>query len=155
MYRAKSSGSGQYEVFERGMYTGGVDRLQVETDLRHSVERGELVLEYQPVVHLSTGRISTLEALLRWDHPDRGRLPPGEFIPLAEETGMIRTIGGWVLIQACRQLAEWRSRYGAAAPDAVAVNVSAKQFAREELLRQVQRALHQSRLPANALCLEI
>jgi diguanylate cyclase (GGDEF)-like protein len=155
MYRAKAAGPGRFEVFDRGMHVAALGRLQMETELRYALERGELVLQYQPVVEIATGRIASLEALIRWRHPERGWLQPAAFIPLAEETGMVRPIGAWVLHEACRQLVAWREGLALAAPPSIAVNISTRQFARDELMEQVQNALLESGLAAGALCLEI
>lgn len=155
MYRAKAGGAGRFEVFDRAMHTAALDRLQLEAELRQALQRDELVLHYQPVIEIATGRPWAVEALVRWNHPDRGVLLPTAFIPVAEETGAVRVMGAWALRTATRQLREWRERLGEAAPRSVAVNVSPRQFSQNELLQQVREALEESGIPPGALCLEI
>jgi diguanylate cyclase (GGDEF)-like protein len=153
MYRAKSYGRGRHELFDRGMHDSVMAVLKLETDLWKALERSEFVLYYQPVVSLKTGQIVGAEALLRWNHPQRGMVPPGEFIPLAEETGLIVSIGDWVFHEACLQNKRWH--------DAgfnhlrVMVNVSARQFHQELLPAGIARCLEASGLPARAMTLEI
>jgi diguanylate cyclase (GGDEF)-like protein len=153
--RAKELGGGQVVLAHHAMHTETAQRLEIEQALRLVLDRGELWLEYQPEVSLDTGLVVGAEALLRWDHPTRGLLPPMEFIKIAEEVGAIVAIGEWVLFQACRQAAAWllppedhRDLY-------VAVNVSAKQLADPRLEEQVARALAASGLPASRLCIEV
>jgi len=153
MYRAKSSGRARCEVFDPTMHATAVARLHLETDLRGAVERGEFELAYQPLVALGDGRITGFEALVRWRHPHRGVLQPAEFIPTAEETGLIVPLGRWVLREACRQLRDWNRRYGAAL--SVNVNLSPRQFLDGGLARDVAAALREAELPAGFLKLEI
>jgi diguanylate cyclase (GGDEF)-like protein/PAS domain S-box-containing protein len=155
MYRAKAAGQARFEVFDRAMHASALSRLQLETDLRHALEREEFMLHYQPIVSLQTGRIAGVEALIRWAHPDRGWMAPDEFIPVAEETGLILPIGRWVLTESCRQLREWQRRFREDAPASVGVNLSAKQFSQGDLVEQIGRALEQSGLAPGALRLEI
>ncbi len=155
MYTAKNAGKGRYEVFEPSMHATVVQRLQIERDLQLAVERDELVLHYQPIVRLDTGELVALEALLRWRHPERGLLPPIEFIPVAEETGLIVTMGSWVIREATRQVALWNRRFPDQRPVHVSVNVSPRQLGRGDLVEQVARALAASGLPAECLTLEI
>ena len=154
MYRAKGLGASRAEVFDRTMHAQAMARLQLETDLRRALTRGEFRLRYQPIVSLSTGRITGVEALVRWEHPERGLTSPGEFIPLAEETGLILPLGAWVLAQACRQLAEWRREFRHARI-ALSVNLSAKQFGQVDLVERIQDALRDSGLDPRHLKLEI
>jgi diguanylate cyclase (GGDEF)-like protein/PAS domain S-box-containing protein len=155
MYRAKLDGRWRYEVFDRNMHDRVVQTLQVETDLRRAVERSELRLHYQPIVGLDSGHIAGFEALVRWQHPTRGMVAPDDFVPLAEETGMIVPIGLWVLEEACRQMNVWLHRYPQHPGMSVSVNLSTKQFMQPDLLQQIDGVLDRTGLPAEALKLEI
>ncbi len=158
MYRAKKSGKGCYCVFDREMHADAVARLQLETDLRLAIEAGQLKVFYQPIVVLGSGKIAGFEALVRWQHPDRGFISPAEFIPIAEETGDIIKIGAWVLEQSCRQLQTWKemfSEFPDLAPLTVAVNLSAKQLAQSNLLPEIDRILAATKLQPRSLKLEI
>jgi diguanylate cyclase (GGDEF)-like protein len=126
--RAREGRSGQYEVFDREMHAQVMERLVLETDLRRALERDELRVHYQPIISLSTGRIAGFEALVRWEHPERGLLVPDDFVPLAEETGLILPIGMWVMEEACRELRRWRDRLPQDERLTMAVNLSAGQF---------------------------
>jgi diguanylate cyclase (GGDEF)-like protein/PAS domain S-box-containing protein len=154
MYRAKGSGASRYEVFDRAMHAQAMTRLQLETDLRRALVREEFRLRYQPIVSLKTGRITGVEALVRWQHPDRGLTSPGEFIPVAEETGLIIPLGAWVLGEACRQLAVWRREFRHARI-ALSVNLSAKQFGQADLVERIRDVLRESALDPRHLKLEI
>jgi diguanylate cyclase (GGDEF)-like protein/PAS domain S-box-containing protein len=154
MYRAKASGSVRWAVFDRAMHDAAVARLEMESDLRRAEERGELRLHYQPIVSLKTGHVAGVEALLRWAHPRRGVVQPDDFIPVAEETGTILSIGAWVLREACRQLAEWRRDFPRARI-AVSVNLSARQFSQRDLVETVTRAARDAGLDPRHLKLEI
>jgi diguanylate cyclase (GGDEF)-like protein/PAS domain S-box-containing protein len=155
MYRAKLDGRSRYEVFDRNMHDRAVHTLQVETDLRRALERQEFVLHYQPIIALDTGRITGFEALLRWQHPDRGLVMPDTFVPLAEETGLIVAIGWWVLEEACRQMQEWLQRPDARPDLTMAVNLSPRQFIQPDLLKHVDAVLERTGLAPSALKLEI
>jgi diguanylate cyclase (GGDEF)-like protein len=148
---AKVWGHNRYMVFESTMRTAK-DRLGLKADLADALERGELSLRYQPIYDLRSQRLDGVEALLRWDHPTRGAIGPSEFIPIAEESGLIASIGRWVLAEACRQAATWRSRGRAVG---VSVNVSARQLEDELLVGDVQRALRDAQLDPKALTLEV
>jgi diguanylate cyclase (GGDEF)-like protein/PAS domain S-box-containing protein len=155
MYRAKSLGKARYEVFDADMRASVMARLQLETDLRHALERGEFRNFYQPIVALVSGEIAGFEALLRWQHPTRGLLGPNEFIPVAEETGLIRELGWWNLRQACQQISEWRAGSIAHHHLTISVNLSAKQFLQPNLVEDIRKLLGELALPPKALKLEI
>jgi diguanylate cyclase (GGDEF)-like protein len=155
MYRAKERGRARVEIFDGALRDRVLRRLEIENDLRRALERGELCTHYQPKVRLDTGEIVGVEALARWQHPERGMIPPAEFIPMAEETGLIVPLGEWILREACCQVAAWNRRAPAATPMTVAVNLSARQLEQHNLLETVADALAESGLPATQLCLEI
>ena len=153
-YHAKAAGRGAYAVFEPSMGAGAVARFDVEADLRRALEGDELRLHFQPVVHLATGRVAALEALVRWEHPRRGLVLPGDFVPLAEETGLIAPLGQWVLAEACRQARAWPTAPGDR-PLVVRVNLSPRQFRRPGLVADVGRILRDGGLDPARLELEI
>jgi len=155
MYLAKTRGKGRFERFEPEMHVTAIERIELESDLRHAIENGHLVLHYQPIVILETGEITGVEALVRWQHPRRGLLAPAQFIPLAEETGMILPLGAWVLREACQQGQRWRQQRGEAGPLAVTVNVSGRQIQSPQFIADVRRALDRSGLMPHALILEL
>ena len=155
LYRAKHLGKARHALFERGM-TGPVhERLALELELRSAVAREEFRIEYQPMVDLQTGQILGVEALLRWLHPDRGLVAPGDFVAVAEETGLIVPVGQWVVEQACLQAQEWERRICAEAPIRINVNLSAYQFRHPTLVDDIGRALTASGLDPRQLTLEI
>jgi diguanylate cyclase (GGDEF)-like protein len=155
MYRAKQLGKARYEVFDQGMHARAMDRLELERDLRRAVERRELFLQYQPIVSLETGAVRGFEALVRWQHPERGVMPPAKFIPLAEETGLIIPIGMWVLGEACRQIRRWQELCPAGGPLTMSVNLSGRQFTQPDLLEQIEAVLRETGLDPRGLKLEI
>jgi diguanylate cyclase (GGDEF)-like protein len=155
MYRAKGAGPATYALFDRAMHRDALARLQLETDLRHALERSEFRLFYQPVVSLRTGRITGVEALIRWQHPERGLVPPAEFVPLAEDTGLIVPIGEWVLEDACRQIQQWTAPVAGDEPLKLAVNLSIKQFAKPGLDERIGELLALTGFPATRLQLEV
>ncbi|MBW3668996.1 MAG: EAL domain-containing protein [Actinobacteria bacterium] len=155
MYRAKERGRARLELFDEAMRTRMLERLEIEHALRRALAHHEFVLHYQPTVSLRTGRIISVEALLRWPDPDRGLVMPDEFIPIAEENGLIVPLGRWALEEACRQLAAWRSEYPDCADLQVSVNLSARQFAAPDLVPSVAAALRDAGLPPSRLWLEI
>ncbi|MEW6573467.1 MAG: EAL domain-containing protein [Bacillota bacterium] len=153
MYRAKMLGKARYVIFDASMHFHAVSLLQLEADLRRAVERREFMVYYQPVVSLSSGEVAAVEALVRWRHPQRGLVPPLEFIPLAEETGLILPIGEWVLQTACSQTKNW---HVAGYPRLrLMVNFSARQFQDRGLLTMIERILRETGLPPTALNIEI
>ena len=153
MYRAKARGKARYEIFEQTMHTAAVNQLRIETDLRQAVERKELSLDYQPIVCLESQRVMGFEALLRWQHPSRGAIPPQEFITVAEETGLIVPIGQWVLEQACKKISSWQDQYQSQPHLYVSVNLSARQFLQPDLVDCVKQALTKANL--NPACLKV
>jgi diguanylate cyclase (GGDEF)-like protein/PAS domain S-box-containing protein len=153
--RAKERGRGGYELFDPRTRASVVSRLQTETDLRRAIETDQLRVEYQPYFRLSDGTPAGVEALVRWQHPDRGLISPGEFIPVAEETGLIAGLGEWVLRRACRDLASWRDEHDWATGLRVTVNVSAKQVDQRELTATVESALREAGLAPGLLGIEI
>ena len=155
MYRAKHQGRARYELYDRGQHAQALSRLQTESDLRRAVEREEFVLHYQPVMAMEGGGIVGVEALVRWQHHERGLIPPNNFIPVAEETGLIVQIGRWVLQHAIRDVGELE-REGVAPHDfTLAVNLSAREFSQLDLVRTVAEALAASGLAPSRLHLEI
>ncbi|MDQ6830958.1 MAG: EAL domain-containing protein, partial [Gemmatimonadota bacterium] len=155
MYTAKSRGKGLYAIFEQSMHVAVLERLELEADLRRAVERQELAVHYQSIVDLNTGRITGVEALLRWSHPRRGFVPPSVFIPIAEESGLIVPIGRWVLHRACWQARQWQLAYPGEPPLSVTVNMSARQVQQPGLVGEVADALRDSGLPPDNLVVEL
>ena len=153
MYRAKDRGRNDVRFFAAAMNARSMERLTLETGLRHALARGEFLLHYQPKVDIASGRITGMEALVRWMRPGAGMVSPGEFIPVAEETGLIEQIGGWVLKTACERNRAWQCQGLPALR--VAVNLSARQFAQANLVSEVARVLDASRLAPGSLELEI
>jgi diguanylate cyclase (GGDEF)-like protein/PAS domain S-box-containing protein len=155
LYAAKQRGRGRVESFDPSARLSGFDPLALEQALRAALRRGELALHYQPLVDLTTDRVRGLEALLRWEHPKQGTISPGEFIPVAEQSGLIVPIGEWVLGEACRQLARWRAERTVDQTVQMAVNVSPIQLCQPELVATVDRALAAAGLEPEALCIEV
>ncbi|MBI5741188.1 MAG: EAL domain-containing protein [Nitrospirae bacterium] len=154
MYCAKSKGSGRYEIFDKGMYADALARMQLETDMRQAIKRNEFLLHYQPVISLRTGRITGVEALIRWQHPVRGLIYPSEFIRLAEETGLIIYIGEWVLHEACLRLRIWQDKFPSEPPMKMSVNMSSKQLF-PHFVKAVGEALQNNSLAPDSLVLEV
>ena len=155
MYRAKALGKSRYEVFDADMRASVIARLELETDLRRALERGEFLNVYQPIVSLGTGEITGFESLLRWQHPTRGLLGPDKFISVAEDTGLIRELGWWALGEACRSLKKWRASLGPDRSLFISVNLSTKQFAQPGLVQNIGKLLKELGLSADSLKLEI
>ncbi|MEA5623131.1 EAL domain-containing protein [Nostoc sp. UHCC 0251] len=155
MYRAKVLGRARYELFNSDMYANTLAKLQLESELRRAIEREEFRVYYQPIVSLTSGSILGFEALLRWQHPERGLLNPIDFIPLAEETGLIFSIGNWVLHQACHQMQAWRMCHHSNLLEKISVNLSLKQFSQPDLIEQIGQILRSTGLDAGTLVLEI
>ncbi|MDX6694680.1 MAG: hypothetical protein QOF02_2283 [Blastocatellia bacterium] len=155
MYRAKMLGKARHEVFDKTMHALAMNLLQIESDLRRAVERNEFFLQYQPIITLETGAVRGFEALVRWQHPERGFVPPSEFIPIAEETGLIIPIGQWVLEEACRQLHRWHEQFPQYPPLQISVNLSVKQFMNADLLEHIKDALRETGVDPHSLKLEI
>lgn len=153
LYRAKAAGKGRYVLFDAQLETTSLQQLDAETALRGALERGEFRVHYQPIVALENGAVVQLEALVRWCHPERGLVLPGDFIPLAEETGLIVPIGKWVVEEACRQVSMWQRQFGQQL--GLSVNLSARQFQHPELVNDIKRALSSAGLAPRTLTLEI
>jgi EAL domain-containing protein (putative c-di-GMP-specific phosphodiesterase class I) len=154
MVRAREAADGQYQVFDPAMHAEAMARLHLETDLRRALERGELRVFYQPIVRLDTGRITGFEALARWQHPERGLILPDDFIPMAEDTGLILPMGLWVLEEACRTLRRWQQRPGGERLT-MAVNLSARQFTQPDLVERIARVMRETAVRPGTLELEI
>jgi diguanylate cyclase (GGDEF)-like protein/PAS domain S-box-containing protein len=155
MYRSKSLGKARHEMFDEEMQARTVNLLQMENDLRRAFERNEFFVNYQPIIALDDFRLCGFEALVRWQHPDRGLISPAEFIPIAEEGGQILQIGEWVLREACYQLQRWQEKYPSDKPLYMTVNLSAKQFAQPDLVDRVRDILSETKINPAFLKLEI
>jgi diguanylate cyclase (GGDEF)-like protein len=156
MYHAKASGKARYVLFDRAMHELVTARLEMECSLRGAVERGEIALHYQPIITLESGRIYGVEALVRWNHPSRGLIPPLDFIPCSEETGQIIPMGYWILRQACRQLRIWHDQFPELASQlTMSVNISRKQLAAPGLVEQIEQIVLEERITPSSLALEI
>jgi diguanylate cyclase (GGDEF)-like protein len=155
MYYAKSVGGNTHQVFEKSMHTRAVKLMQMQADLRRAIENEELFVEYQPIVSLETFRVTGFEALARWKHKDQGLINPSQFIPVAEETGLIIQMGEWILRQACAQTRAWQDQYPTENPLTISVNLSGKQLAQPDLIEQVEKILRETNLDPSALKLEI
>jgi EAL domain-containing protein (putative c-di-GMP-specific phosphodiesterase class I) len=154
MYRAKSAGKGQHVMFDPSMHHDALTQLEMENDLRRAVADGQLRVHYQPIVTIASGDFAEVEALVRWQHPVRGLIPPEQFISLAEDTGLIVPIGWWVLEQACYQAVQWQV-HAERAPLTLSVNLSPRQFRQPDLDVEVAGILHRSGLDPCRLKLEI
>lgn len=161
MYQAKARGKARYEIFNTDMHVQIVERLQLENDLRRGIERQEFQVYYQPIVSLKTGRITGFEALVRWLHPEQGIVLPEEFIPTAQETGLIIQIDEWVLREACHQTQHWQERFKSDSPNlseqplTISVNLCSSRFSQQKLLGHINQVLESTGLDAQSLKLEI
>jgi diguanylate cyclase (GGDEF)-like protein/PAS domain S-box-containing protein len=155
MYGAKGRGKARYQMFDPGMNTRALKRLDFESDLKRGLERAEFVVYYQPRVSLKTGNILGLEALVRWEHPELGLVPPSEFIPVAENTGVIVDIGRWVLQETCVQVRRWQDSYPSESPLRACVNLSARQFYNPDLADGIAEVVRETGLDSKSLELEI
>ena len=155
LYRSKEHGRGGYEIFDEVMRSRVIEHMQTENDLRRALQREELVVHYQPVVRLQDGTIASMEALIRWNHPERGLIGPLAFIPVAEDSRLIVPIGRWVIEQACRQAAVWQRLHPDSAPVSVSVNLSARQLADPELIHHVEGSIRANGIEPSTLWLEL
>ncbi|HEX3561131.1 MAG TPA: EAL domain-containing protein [Pyrinomonadaceae bacterium] len=155
MYRAKSAGKARYEIFDRAMHARAINLLQMETDMRRALERNEFLIHYQPIVSLENFRLRGFEALVRWQHPERGFISPMDFIPIAEETGLIVPLGEVVLREACQQMQRWQRLFPVDPPLYVAVNLSSKQFGQSTLIDKVAMILKETGVNPSSVKLEI
>ena len=155
MYQAKTQGKSGFVVFNASMNADVVERMEIETGLRFALERDELRVHYQPLINLETGRMTGVEALARWQHPTRGLMAPGLFIPIAEETGLILPIGYWVLEEACRQMQVWKAEHPDYGVFTVNVNLSGKQLQRPDVVERVSAILEKTRIAPESVKLEI
>lgn len=155
MYRAKQNGKARAVVFDHHMHEQVLQRMQTEHELRRALERGEFAVAYQPLVSVRTGQICGMEALLRWQHPQRGLVPPAEFLAIAEETGLIVPIGRWLLGQACAQIVQWQQCFPGCAPLGISVNLSGVQVRHAQLVADVAHVLRETGLNPAQLALEI
>ncbi|MGG6294866.1 EAL domain-containing protein [Leptolyngbya sp. AN02str] len=155
MYSAKEKGKDCYAIFNTAMHVQIIRQLELENDLRQAIEGRQFTLFYQPIVSLASGQLSGFEALVRWQHPQKGMVSPAEFIPIAEETGLIVPLGKWILQEACQQMVTWQTQFAAALPLKISVNLSVKQLREACLLSQIEHILHETGLPGSSLALEI
>ena len=155
MYRAKQRGPGNWEIFDEALRSRALDRVATERALRHAIGSGELRLHYQPIMALPDATMRSVEALVRWQHPKRGLLPPGEFIPVAEKSALILQIGEWTLREACEQASRWRARFGDRSPLPISVNVSARQLAQPELPQIIAQVLADTGVAGADLAIEV
>ena len=155
MYDAKAKGRANYQIFDKEMHNRATRRLEIETEMRQALERKEFCVHYQPIIDIETENLMGFESLIRWKHPERGMIPPFEFIPVAEENNLILPIGNWILRESCRQLREWQNAYPAASDLTISVNLSCKEFLQTDLVEQINETLRQTGLNPHCLKLEI
>jgi diguanylate cyclase (GGDEF)-like protein len=155
MYRAKANGKARHEVFDIGMHTRAVEALNLENALRRGIEKGELKSYFQPIISLQTGAVTGFEALARWQHPERGLVSPVDFIPLAEETGLIVPLGMAIFKESCLQLRQWQEMFKTEQPLTMSVNLSGKQFAQKNLVEKIRKVIRDARIDPSCIRLEI
>ena len=155
MYRAKAAGKACFEIFDERMRSSVLGLLELETELRRAVENEDFVMHYQPIVSIDAGRLEGMEALVRWEHPTKGTISPGAFIPAAEETGLIVPLGWWTIREACRQMQAWRDTLPSAQDLSMAVNVSGRLFSQPDMVPHMVRILEETGLPPSRLTVEI
>ena len=155
MYSAKAIGKGRYEIFDSKMRANTVARLQLESELRRGLERREFEVYYQAVVALETEKILGFEALVRWNHSTRGQIPPGEFVIVAEETGLIVPLGKWVFETACQQARIWQTRFAGTDPLSININLSVRHFLQLDLVEHCRTVLNETQLSHSSLTLEV
>ena len=153
MYRAKANGKACYQVYDPSMHSQVLWRMRMEADLRKALDADELEIHYMPIISICTGAFKGVEALVRWRHPQRGLIPPGDFVPLAEESGLIIPLDRWVFDRACRQVVEWQHRFGQ--PFELSINLSGKQFAQPDLIRSIQSMIVGTGIDTSTLRIEI
>ena len=155
MGKAKQKGRGKYEIFNQEMHTQALNLLTLETDLRYGIEKQEFEVYYQPIMNLNPIKLVGFEALIRWQHPDKGFISPGEFIPVAENTGLIIPIGKIVLEKVCQQIQTWKKKFQQITILKIAVNLSSKQFKNAYILQEIDEVMERTGLTSNNLKLEI
>jgi diguanylate cyclase (GGDEF)-like protein len=155
MYRAKEEGNGSYQLFRQSMHRAAIERLELIAELQRAVDLNEFVVHYQPIVSLDSGDVYAVEALVRWDHPERGMVDPDEFVPMAEDTGLIVPMGRWILEEACRSVVGWQASHPDYADMQISVNLSPRQFSDPNLIETVVDILERTGLDAECLILEI
>jgi len=155
MYKAKAAGRGNHAAFDASMYAGALTRMRTETELRRAIELGQLELYYQPIVQLGSKALTGMEALVRWQHPERGLLPPSEFLPVAEDSGLIVPMGRWVQERTCRQMRAWKSAGLVSEDLRVSINLSNREFWHSSLVKEIDEVLARTAVPATWIVLEI
>lgn len=155
MYRAKGNGKARYEIFDRGMHSRAVELLRLENDLRQAIEKGEIVPHFQPIVLLPSGFISGFEALARWQHPERKLVSPADFIPLAEETGLIVPLGMQIFKESCRQLRLWQQMFPRKTPLTMSINLSGRQFAQKDLVEEIGKLIRDAEIEPDSIRIEV
>lgn len=155
MYRAKSNGKARYEIFDLGMHTRAVELLRLETDLRQAIEKGEIIPHFQPIVSLPAGIVSGFEALARWQHSERRLVSPADFIPLAEETGLIVPLGMQMFKESCEQLRRWQQQFPREIPLTMSINLSGKQFAQKDLVEEIGKIIEDSGIKPHCIRIEV